>query len=1094
MICCVPERPGVTKTLRIMKLTALFLLAAFLHVHARSYSQRVTLAMTDAPLEKVFVAIKAQTGYTFFYTEDELRHFSPISIAVSGVALEEALSRCFEHQPYSYTIVDKMVVVREKDPASAPEPGDTTKRGHLIHVTGVVDGDTGQPMSGATVTSQKSKKGVVTDESGEFAIDVAPGDILSFSYVGMETQELRVGTQTRFSVTLLKGNKLIEEVVVEGYGSAKKAQNVVGSITTVSVKDIQEKPVADMMDALQGKIPGLLVLSSSGEPNSQVSLSLNGVGSLSADVTPLIVLDGVPVALSTLLALNPADIESMSVLRDASATSIYGSRAANGVIYVTSKKGQPGRDMVTVSTQYGISKLADTKFYNNFMDSKELTGTWVVQGFQTQAQVDALLQKYPNNTVWYKYYYKNSTPVYQQNVSLSGGTTKTTYFVSGSYFHNEGLAYRSAYDRYTFRANLNTKVEPWLNMGLNLAAGYNYDQTNPFGVNSTNRGLFWLAQPFYTPINPATGKAYPTLIPGWNRYNPNYRADESPNPVNTVQFNPQGYLELNPIKGLILRSTAGMDAFDQRNDSIQLPSYQGSPGNGNVAQSFGRSVHMDFNNTIEYGFKLKNVHDINVLVGQEYIDNKDSYFRGASTGQTDDRLIQLGQGTNNISVASNTAEYAYISYFGRVEYNYNEKYYLNLSARQDESSLFGANKRDATFGSVGVLWQAKKEDFLKSVKWLDDLALRANYGTSGNSAIDNYKALPLVGTSQYDNSTGWSINSPGNPNLTWEKVAQTTIGAQFSLINRLHFDVDVYNKLTTNMLVSVPYPYTTGFSQITSNVASLRNRGINLQADIDVLKTRDLNLTVFGRFSDNQERVTKLFQGLDHWVIPNTGVCWVVGKPVSYFLPIFAGVDPQTGVEQWYNPGANISNTNKDPKNLTTTFNSTGLQQNTGIHRNPPIIGSVGLNGSFKGLYWDVSFSFVLKKYIINNDMYFYDNPTVFTGYNQSKEVLNYWKKPGDVTPFPSLANNEQFTEYIDTKIVQNASFCRMKTATIGYSVPKSILQRTRVIKGIKVYVTGRNLLTFTKYPGADPEVDSNIALGNYPNTKQVVGGLDVIF
>jgi hypothetical protein len=299
------------------------------------------------------------------------------------------------------------------------------------------------------------------------------------------------------------------------------------------------------------------------------------------------------------------------------------------------------------------------------------------------------------------------------------------------------------------------------------------------------------------------------------------------------------------------------------------------------------------------------------------------------------------------------------------------------------------------------------------------------------------------------------------------------------------------------MLVSVPYPYTTGFSSIISNVASLRNRGINIQADIDVLKSRDLNLTFHGRFSDNSEKVTKLFQGLDHWIIPNTGVCWAVGKPVSYFYPIYAGVNPQDGQAQWYNPGNNIVSTNKDPKNVTENFNSTTLQQNTGIKRNPPILGSFGLDGNYKGFFWDVNFSFVLKKYIINNDQYFYDNPTVFVGFNQSREVLNYWKKPGDNAAFPELANGlntgVQFSQF-DSKLIENASFCRMKYATIGYNLPKSVLQHTRVIKGIKLYVTGRNLLTFTKYPGVDPEVDSNLELGAYPNTKQYVGGLDVIF
>jgi TonB-linked SusC/RagA family outer membrane protein len=1051
--------------------------------------------MTDAPLEKVFVAIKAQTGYTFFYTEDELQHFSPISIAVKGAALEEVLNRCFEHQAYSYTIVDKMVVVRMKDALPGTSQTAITAQAPTERVTGVVTGETGQPIAGVNVTSRKTRKGVTTDETGAFSINVEPGDVLSFSYVGMETQEVRVGNQTKISITLTKGNKLLEEVIVEGYGSAKKQSDVVGSVTTVGAKDIQEKPVADMLDALQGKVPGLLILSSSGEPSSQVSLSLNGIGSLSADVTPLFVLDGIPVAEGTVLALNPADVESMNVLRDASATSIYGARAANGVVFVTSKKGIPGRDVINVSSQYGVSQLTDKKFFNNFMDTKELTDLFVAEGYMTRSYVnDTLLVNYPNNTTWYKYYYKNNTPTYQENLSLSGGTSKTTYFVSGSYFKSEGLAYRSGYDRYTFRANLTSKVEPWLTMGLNLAGGYNTYQTNPSGSNSTNRGLSWLAQPYYSPIDPATHQEYPIFIPGWNHYTPQYRANELPNPVNTLQMNPQGYLELTPIKGLVVRSQAGIDGYDQRIDAIQLPSFQASPANGSVSEQFSRSITEDVNTTAEYSFSLHDTHNFNVLVGQEYIDTKSSNFQGSSTGQTDDRLIQLDQGPKNKTVSSNKAEYAYISYFGRVEYNFAEKYFLNVSGRQDESSLFGADKRDADFGSVGVMWQAKKERFLQSATWLNDLSVKLNYGSSGNSAIANYQALALVGTNQYNGQTGWDINAPGNPDLTWEKVKQTTFGITGSVFNRIHLGVDVYNKVTSSMLVSVPYPYTTGFSSITSNVGSLRNRGVNLSLDLDVLKARDFNLTAHFTMNYNQEEVTKLFQGLNYWIIPNTGVCWVVGKPVSFFYPIFAQVNSQTGNPEWYVPNADpakIVVTNKDPKNVTTNFESDALQQNTGIRVNPPLSGGFGLDGNYKGFYVSVNFSFVGKKYIINNDQYFYDNPTVFTGYNQSKESLNYWQKPGDVTAFPSL--NNQFTQF-DSKLIENASFVRMKLLSVGYNLPKGLLQKTKVIKGIKVYVTGRNLLTFTKYPGVDPEVNSNLTLGSYPNTKQFVGGLDVQF
>jgi TonB-linked SusC/RagA family outer membrane protein len=969
-------------------------------------------------------------------------------------------------------------------------------------ITGTIRDEDGLPMINVTVSIKGSARATTTTSTGEFAIRVQPGDVLVFSFIGMERKEIKVEKQTSLSVVLSKSDKSLDEVVVEGYGSAKKVGSVVGSVSQINGKLLQDKPVADVFDALAGKVPGLMVLSSSGEPGSQASLSLNGVGSLSADVTPLMILDGIPVQQSTILAMNPNDFDNITVLRDASATSIYGSRAANGVIYFTSKKGKAGVPVISLHTQYAVSALTDVKFFNSFMNTKELTGFWVATGYKTQGAVDTLLQQYPNDTRWYKYFYKDKPPSYQTDLSLSGGAGKTTYYISGSYYNGQGLAYHSNYDRYTFRANVASKITDWLNFGFNLAGGYNWNQTNPFGTNNENRGLLFFSQPFYSPIDPATGREYPNLIPGYNRYNPHYRADQVPNPQNTVQLNPMGFLELTPIKGLTIKSQGGLDAYDFRNTSIQLPSFLGSPNNGNVYEGFARYVTRTVNNTAEYHFKVAQQHDFTALVGQEYIDNQLSSFNGSSSGQTDDRLLLLNDGPNTIKTNSFKSEYTYISYFGRLEYNFAEKYYANVSARQDQSSLFGAAHRTANFGSVGVMWKAKREDFLTDVDWLTDLVLRVNTGTSGNSAINysptsdsyNYASLATVGTSQYNSNTGWNISTPGNPDLTWEKVRQTTIGAEFSLFNRARFDISVYDKVTSSMLVSVPYPYTTGFSSITANVGSLQNKGINATINFDVYKSKKGRITPYINLGYNQERVTKLFQGLNYWIVPNTGVCWVIGKPISYFEPIYAKVDPQTGNPTWYNPNQDPSKivvTHKDPKDVTSAFSSDGLQQNTGIRLDPPLTGGFGVDATYGGFALGAYFNFVGNKYIINNDEYFYSNPTVFPGYNQSKDILNYWKKPGDVTKFPAYGN--QFTQF-DSRIIENAAFIRLKTVTLSYNVPQRALQSTKVIKGISIVLTGRNLLTFTKYPGVDPEVNSNLELGSYPNTKQYAMGLNVQF
>jgi TonB-linked SusC/RagA family outer membrane protein len=957
-------------------------------------------------------------------------------------------------------------------------------------VKGVVVDENGQPVPNATVTIKGTGRATTTDVTGAFTITAEQGDVLVFTSVATETQEQRVGKAEHLLVTLGKKDKSLDEVVVVGYGQAKSVNSVVGSIDQVTSKVIQDRPVADVFDGLQGRIPGLSILSSSGEPSSFASLSINGMGSLTADVTPLIVVDGIQVSQQSLFSMNPNDIATLSVLRDASATSIYGARAANGVIFITTKKGVVGQDQISVSEQFGYSSIADSKYFKQFMSATQLANFQVQQGLFTQGEADTLLQQYPSNTEWYKYYYKDHAPHNTTQLAFSGATPKTNYYVSGSYTKDEGVAYRSNFDRYTFRTNLSSKINEWVTFGVNLSGGYNVNQTNPSGSNSTNRGLYFLAPSYYSPIDPTTGKEYPTLIPGWGRYNPKYRADELPNPVSTVQLDPTGFLDIHPFKGLTFRSQGGMDFYDSRNTSQQLPSFQASPGDGSTAEAFNRESKTTFTNTLEYNFKVAGEHSITFLAGTEYVDDKYFSDSAASTGQTDDRLTLLNDGPSNISVSSYNSEYKYISYFGRVNYAFRNKYNLEGSFRNDASSLFGANVRNANFWSAGANWDAKREDFLDHVSWLSELKILASIGTAGNSAISPYQTLDLTGVSTYGGATGWFVSSAGNANLTWEKVTTTTVGAQFSLFNRAHFDLHYYDKHTKDMLLAVPYPFTSGFSSVTSNIGTLKNSGLDARFNVDIVRTKDLLISPFVTLTANSEKVTQLFQGLKYYILPNTGVLWAVGKPQSFIYPIYAGVNPTDGNPQWYVPGSDITTKHTDPKNVTESFNPDSLQQNTGKRVDPPVFGGFGLDASYKGLSLAVQFAFYSGKWIINNDEYFYANPNIFPGFNQSTKILNYWTTPGQNAAYPSLAN-QTWTQF-DSRLIEKANFVRMKLITLAYTLPQNLLGNTRAIKGIKLYVEGRNLLTFTKYPGVDPEVNSNLELGSYPNTKQITFGLNV--
>ncbi len=964
-------------------------------------------------------------------------------------------------------------------------------------ITGNVRDEAGIALPGVTIQVKGTSTGTITDGNGHFTLNVpASAQSLIFRLIGMADQEVAIGGSSTISITMSASTSAIDEVVIVGYGGGKKVGNVVGTVSRVSGKDIQNRPTANPFDALQGRVSGLQVFTSSGEPSQVSSLRLHGVGSLGASSTPLIIMDGVPIDPSTILTLNPQDFENITVLKDASATSIYGARAANGVIVITTKTGKIGRDpVIALTSQYGVSNMMDNKYFDNFMNPKELTDFWVATNYRSQAQVDQLLKDFPNSTRWDKVYYRENVPMYQADLSISGGGGKTTYYISGGYLDQDGLAYRSDYKKYTLRANLNTEVKSWMRMGLNLSGAFDKRQTNPYGSNSTNRGLAMLAPPFYS-LYDKDGKEYPDLIPGWGRYNPKYLAEKVRATSNKLQLNVSGFMEFKPLENLTIRSQAGVEAFDFRTSNVQMPSFLGSINNGNASELMSRTANKTITNTVEYRFKIADDHKFTALAGQEFIEYGFDEFTGSSAGLSDDGLIQINNGAANRNISSAKTEYAFLSYFGRLEYNWREKYYLDASIRQDQSSRFGPENRTARFWSVGGMWKMKEESFLKPVSWLDYLDLRVSHGTSGNSffnttADQNYLSYALVSSGAYEGQNAWNLSTPGNPSLGWESQANTSVSASFGLYNLARLEVSFYNRVTSDMLIDVPFPYTSGFSQVTSNVGSMKNTGWDVDVAVDVYKSKKLRITPRVNFNYNKNKITELFQGKQYWIIPNTGVSWAVGQPVSYFYPVFARVNSETGLPEWYLPNAdNIAQSQKDINKVTSTFNEAALQQSTGIKRYPPFNGGFGLDASYEGFYLQADFSFSKGKYLINNDRYFFENPNQFQGFNQSKAILDYWKKAGDVARFPKYG--VQFTQF-DSRLIEDASFLRLKGLTVGYNFKNGLLrEKAKWLQGATLFVTGRNLLTFTKYTGPDPEVDSNLTLGANPNTKQYAIGVSL--
>ena len=957
----------------------------------------------------------------------------------------------------------------------------------VTKVTGtVISEEDGLPVVGASILVKGTAVGTVTDMDGKFQLPNVPSSAktLVISFIGMQSQELPI--KQTMNVILKPDTETLEEVVVLGYGSGKKIGSIVGSVAKVNSEKLSAKPVANAMDALQGQVSGLQVYTSSGEPGSSSSSYIRGVGSLTADNEPLYVLDGTPVSSSVMIMMNPNDFESVTVLKDASATSIYGSRAANGVIYITTKRGKIGeKAVITASGNYGTARLA--RRVSNPMNSTELLNYQLSHGIIKQETYD----KYINSgidTNWEDYFFKDDAPTYQANLSIQGGSNKTMYYVSGSYYFQDGITPRSEYNRYTFRSNLESRPTDWLRFGANFGATYDEQQTSLFtyqGSNNLNGGIFGtiLNPTYYNPYGEDGSKL--DVIPGLNRYSPYYLSDKQPSSSNTAQLDGTAFIQLNPIEGLTIRSQFGIEAYDFRQTSKRLASHPNATQGGYTYEAFRRNAKLTITNTAEYNFKIKDIHDFTILIGQEGIKNDYQRFGSETTGQSDDRLSMLEAGTAATLLGADENDlytYQFLSFFGRINYALNDKYFADFSIRNDASSRFGKDNRNAIFMSGGLMWNMKKESFLEDVNFLSDLKLKASIGTTGNSSIGNYDHLALVGTNLYNAQGGWKINTPGNGDLGWEKQTLANIGIEASFWNKYRIELTYYNKKTSNMLMDVPVPYTSGFSSITQNVGSMTNSGVEIAVSLDLLKTKDWFVGFNMNYAYNKNKITELFYGYDEWAMPNYLVSYNVGEPVQYYMAKWAGVDPADGQQMWYIPGTDGETTKE--------YDEERLQQATGKKRYAPHNGGFGLNVSWKGLSLNADFAWVLGKYMVNNDYYFAANPYNFAGYNQSKDVLNEWKEPGDITDIPAYGNVMQF----DTHLLENASFLRLKNISLSYTLPKNWLLPTKVIQGVRIMATARNLFTITNYKGADPELDTNLTYGAYPNTKQFTIGAELTF
>lgn len=966
-------------------------------------------------------------------------------------------------------------------------------------VTGkVLDAD-GNPLVGASVRVEGVQKVTMTDDQGNFKLTDVPASAkrLLISYIGYETQNVSIASDMK---VVMKDNNVLDEAVVIGYGSARKIGTVVGSVSKVDGEKISAMPTANIADAMQGQVAGLQVFNNTGDVGdlNSTSFYIRGVGSLEASNEPLVVVDGTPVGTSVLSLMNSGDIESITTLKDASATSIYGSRAANGVIYIVTKKGRKGEANaeVTIGQKVGWNQLA--RRIGNPMNATEYLSFALENGIITASQY-AEYKAHGANTDWQDYFFRNDAPLYETDFSIRGGSQKTSYFVSGSYLDNTGVDCSSHMKRYNVRTNLDAQLNDWLKFGINQNIIYTDRMGNGYAKNGTNNPYSYsnsatLYPAYWDPFDPSARESHQILY-GGGKYDTKWLVDMQPGTINDIIYNGNAYVQLNPIKGLTLKSQLGLYAINQNSKSSTLTDFPGYNGIASTERSDSRSSMWTITNTAEYRFNIGDDHEITLLAGQEGIKyNYDSFSAGAK-GSTDDRLLTISNMTEATigDVSESTEAYQFLSFFGRLDYSLMNRYFANFTVRNDHSSRFGAKNRSAMFYSGGLMWNMRNENFMQDLYWLDALDVRVSVGSTGNAGIGNYASLGLVGTTQYNGEAGWTLTQPSNEELGWEKQIQTNVGFSASIFSRFNFEFNFYHRKTKDMLMEVPLPYTTGFSTQMMNVGELSNRGVELSASYDIIKRKDLQVSVRANYAYNTNQIDKLFYGKTEWPMLGALLNYTVGESLNYYMPIYAGVDKNDGKPMWYKKGHKGGVKHEyNPETMTKdASNMDALYQNTGKKRFAPHTGGFGLTAQWKGFTLSTDFAFIAGKYMVNNEkMLGCSLVNLQQGYNADRDMLNIWKKPGDITYLPAFQYQQQF----DTHLLENASFLRLKNLTLAYNLPSQWMEATGFMKAVRLSFTGRNLFTVTGYDGADPEIDSNLTMGGYPATRQFVLGVDVTF
>jgi len=1124
------SRQSLFKILLAMKLTTVLLLAALTNVSAKTFSQNINIHQSHTTVEKVLKLIKKQTGYSYLYDDDAISKTSKIDVDIVNGTIEQTLDQCLKNQPLTYQIFQKTIVIKARHETA------NVQSVALQTVHGTVTDEKGQVLPGVTVKVKNTSIGAVTDANGKYSLkDVDGNGTLVFSSIGYNTQEIPISNRELIDVKLSESSKALESVVVVGYGTQKRV-DLTGAVGSVSDKQLQERPAINLEQELAGRIAGVNVSTNSGAPGGATKIRIRGYSSINTTTDPLYVVDGV-VWTEGGASINPNDVASIDVLKDASSTAIYGTRGANGVILVTTKRGSKKGGSVNYDSYGSISVMA-----------KELRVLNAKEFLAVEDQSYANIKKY-DPTGWAagkyvdddpkiirtaligKLFDANLNPLYDvdwqkattrtaysqnHNLSFTDGSDKVNYGLFLNYGDDEGIILNSYQKRYNARLTVDNQVKQWLKIGATINYDYRETRTADDGTGGNNIPRMLIEMIPIIPIKYPDGTYgkrtdYPNMEGGDN---PVAQAMEIKSITLNRVFSGNGYANVTFFPGLDFRSTIGVTTSSNTHPHFQSGLVGGSTAN----QTYSSASINQYNNTfwqwenhLTYNKTFNHVHSLNVVLGTE-LQNFSQLTANGSTQDLSDNYYQyynLGGGQIPGIPYSNYDAWQMRSFFGRVNYGYKDKYLLTVTGREDGSSRFGTNVKNGFFPSAALAWRVSEEDFLKDNRTISDLKLRLSYGLTGNSEIGEYRSPANINTTNYvfggSQAIGTSLTSIGNNELAWEKTAEFDFGLSFGLFNnRINLEADAFLKKTRALLLDAPLPETSGFSSVYKNIGKIENKGIELTLNTVNIKSSDFSWNTSFNISFLKNKILSLGASNDDIFLDPTFLSQFnlmrVGLPAGTFwgykvLGTWGTAEANEAAKYGLLPGdLKILDKNGDGK--ITADDKTVLGKSI-----PDGYGTLLNTFRYKNFDLGIELQFDYGNQVMNLTRHSGQDRTGQA--NSYATVLNAWTPEHQNTSIaedrPAYVRYQ--TEIYSTK-VEDGSFIRGKTVTLGYTFPTRVLSKLSISR-LRVYAQAQNLFLITKYTGYDPETStyntsSNFTQGiqfyDYPKPRTFLLGLNVSF